>query len=252
MKTPRHEPPPSSGPWGLLLAMAGVGAGFVIVIGAGFHVSGQPAPPEITNSLPVAIGVLVAVVIVAAKRWRPGGPCATAWGIAPDWFDFHRPRLRRLRLAHAEERRRRLAGLAADPIKRKYVAWIEAGQSWSDAQIAYDLDRSQTAACIHLQPIERAMRGAGLYLRRLTGLDVEAQCCVDDAELVRRFALPASVRYAEPAAYDRSLEDPPRALVACSLCRSSIHLIHPAMARRQTAWFPAPAHGPASGASPRE
>jgi hypothetical protein len=85
------------------------------------------------------------------------------------------------------------------------------------------------------------MRDAGLYLRRLTGLDVEAQCCVDDAELARRFALPLSVRYAEPAAYDRSLEDPPRALIHCDLCRSTLHLIHPASARQQTAWFPTPA-----------
>lgn len=219
--------------------MAGVGAGFVIVIGAGFYLSGQPAPPEIANSLPVAIGVLLAVIIIAAKRWRPGWPRATDWGMAPDGFDFHRPRLRRQRLANEEARRKRLAELAADPIKRRYVKLIEAGQSWSDAQIAYDLDRHQTATCPHLQPIERALRDHGLYLRRWAGPDVEAQCCVDETGLARRFALPSSVRYAEPTAYDRSLEDPPAALIHCSLCRSSIHLIHPAMARRQTAWFPA-------------
>ncbi|MGH6942576.1 hypothetical protein [Hypericibacter sp.] len=122
---------------------------------------------------------------------------------------------------------------------------IEAGQSWSDAQIAYDLDRRQTATCPHLQPIERALRDQGLYLRRWAGPDVEAQCCVDEAGLARRFELAPSVRYAEPAAYDRSLEDPPAALIHCSLCRSSIHLIHPALARRQTAWFPAaPARSP--------
>lgn len=231
--------PPSRFPGGFLLAMAGVGAGFVIVIGAGFYLSGQPAPSAIANSLPVAVAVLVAVIVVAAKRWRPGRPRASDWGILPDGFDFHRPRLRRQRLANEEARRQRLAALAADPIKSRYVKLIEAGQSWSDVQIAYDLDRRQTATCPHLQPIERALRDHGLYLRRWAGPEVEAQGCVDEKELARRFALPPSVRYAEPAAYDRSLEDPPAALIHCSLCRSSIHLIHPAMARRQTAWFPA-------------
>lgn len=230
--------PPPRFPGGVLLAMAGVAAGFVVVIGTGFYLSGEPAPSAIANSLPVAIGVLVAVIIVAAKRWRPGRPRASDWGLLPDGFDFHRPRLRRQRLANEAARRERLAALAADPIKRRYVPLIEAGQSWSDAQIAYDLDRRQTATCAHLQPIERALRDHGLYLRRWAGPDTEAQCCVDAAGLARRFDLPPSVRYAEPTTYDRSLEDPPAALLHCSLCRSSIRLIHPAMSRRQTVWFP--------------
>jgi hypothetical protein len=165
---------PSRFPGGVLLAMAGVGAGFVIVIGAGFYLSGQPAPSAIANSLPVAVAVLAAVIVVAAKRWRPGRPRASDWGILPDGFDFHRPHLRRQRLANEEARRQRLAALAADPIKCRYVKLIEAGHSWSDAQIAYDLDRCQTATCPHLQPIERALRDHGLYLRRWAGPDVEA------------------------------------------------------------------------------
>ena len=89
------------------------------------------------------------------------------------------------------------------------------------------------------------MPDAGLYLRRLTGLNVEAQCCINDVALADRFALPASVRYAEPAPNGRAYEDPPVALIFCSECQSAIQAIHPAMGRRQTVWFPAPSekHG---------
>ncbi|MGH6942575.1 hypothetical protein [Hypericibacter sp.] len=83
--------PPSRFPGGVLLAMAGVGAGFVIMIGAGFYLSGQPAPSAIVNSLPVAIAVLVAVVIIAAKRWRPGRPRASDRGHPPRRIRFPSP-----------------------------------------------------------------------------------------------------------------------------------------------------------------
>src|SRR6267142_2724103 len=54
MTAPHQTPPPrgrgpSRGYLGVMVAMAGVGAGFVIVIGAGFYLSGRPAPPEIAN-----------------------------------------------------------------------------------------------------------------------------------------------------------------------------------------------------------
>lgn len=44
---------------GLVLAIAGVGAGFVVVIGAGFMISGDTAPVELMNLFYPALGVLL-------------------------------------------------------------------------------------------------------------------------------------------------------------------------------------------------
>lgn len=55
-----------------------------------------------------------------------------------------------------------------NPNKRKYVLLIERGQWWTDEQIAYQENQSATARCVHLQPVERAMRSAGIVPRRLT------------------------------------------------------------------------------------
>jgi hypothetical protein len=60
---------------GALLIVAGVGAGFVIVIGAGFKISGQPAPAEIAALFYPAIVafpiiVAVAIRVIAAQRAR--------------------------------------------------------------------------------------------------------------------------------------------------------------------------------------
>jgi hypothetical protein len=42
---------------GSLIAIAGVGAGFIVVIGAGFLISGDPAPVEIMSAFYPAVGV---------------------------------------------------------------------------------------------------------------------------------------------------------------------------------------------------
>lgn len=47
---------------GVIAAIAGVGAGFIVVIGAGFLISGDPAPQELMMLFYPAIGVLVAAV----------------------------------------------------------------------------------------------------------------------------------------------------------------------------------------------
>src|SRR5205823_1512260 len=52
---------PSGRYGGLLVAMAGVGAGFVVVIETGFLLSGQPAPAVISHSFYGAIAVLALV-----------------------------------------------------------------------------------------------------------------------------------------------------------------------------------------------
>jgi hypothetical protein len=78
----------------------------------------------------------------------------------------------------------------------------------SPAQIAYRNDRNATAACIHLQPIEHAMRIAGVDVRLLEQSQyqpiVMADCRINEAELQRVFTLPASVQYWERYQPERS------------------------------------------------
>jgi hypothetical protein len=116
--------------------------------------------------------------------------------------------------------------------------------------LAYAADVNKTAACVHLQPIERAMRLAGLDVRLLEispyAPVVEAHCRVNVVELQRVFALPASIYYQEGYQPERSLRDNPRADIICGDClrtdraHSDILVLHPDQCREDTPWFPAP------------
>jgi hypothetical protein len=159
------------------------------------------------------------------------------------WSGANRKRralARREREQREMERSRRLAELAAAPVRRKYAERIERGEWWwSDEQIAYDLDPNRVVTCPHLQQIERGMRSAGIAIRLQRDTTIQADCCVDPAKLAERFALALAVHYREPAAYDRGLEDPPAALIACDACQSVIDVVQRQRARTDTPWFPA-------------
>jgi hypothetical protein len=221
---------------GILLAMAGVGSAFIVAIGTGFRLTREPVPPVIDALYFAAIIVLVLVIMLAARAWarnpRPRLPVAR-------WFGADRRRLAESRRRSAEDRRRRLAELAAHPVRRKYVERVERGEYWSDEQIDYNEDPNRLATCVHLQPIEREMRRMGIQMRPVMGSKVDARCCVDPVALEQQFVLAPSVHYAEPPAYDRSLEDPPAALITCDVDRSVIDVVHRLRARLDTPWFPA-------------
>lgn len=222
---------------GLLVAMAGVAAGFVVVIGTGFKLSGDTMPREIGATYMPAFVVLVAALIGGVVYWR-GQPRGMARN-----FGAERQRLRQVQQDFRAERAARMAALAADPVKSKYVALIERGEAWSDAQIDYNEDLARLATCVHLQPIERAMRTAGIQVKLEIAPNVSAPCRVDAEALQRHFYLPESVRYAEPPSYDRSVEDPPMAVVLCESCKSLIRVVHPLEAQPQTPVFPVTAGG---------
>jgi hypothetical protein len=226
---------------GLLLVFAGVGAGFIVVLGAGFMLSGTRAPDEISLAFWPALGVLSFAIAHAIHHLatRPRGP-----GVS-DVFASYAPSLpwawareAKTRKFFAEQRRQRLARLAADPLRRKYVPRIERGESWSDEQIAYDLDPALTVTCPHLQQVEATMRSAGITVKRNAGAWIAADCVVDQSRLARHFTLAPSAIYREFELYDRSLEDPPRAQFWCSACNSTIDTVHPKVAPSGTRMFP--------------
>ena len=155
---------------------------------------------------------------------------------------------------YRERKRVRLAQLDADPAKRKYAALVERGEEWSDAQIAYHENPLLGATCAHLQPIELAMRAAGVVPKMLEYpwqkdskplLRVRADCCVDQAGLRRRHTLAPSVSYQEGYQPERHEHDNPWAQLACAQCDSLIELVHREWPREKTMWFPG---RPAAGA----
>ncbi|MDR3376062.1 MAG: hypothetical protein P4L98_20250 [Ancalomicrobiaceae bacterium] len=209
-----------------LLTMAGTGSGFVVVLDVGFQLH-QQVPPVIlshsffpaTATILLALGY-VAVRLMAAPTTRALPP------IAPIPPTKHQ-QLSLAQKAFADERRLRLGIMAADPERRQYAARIEAGEGWSDDRIAYHQDPGRTATCTHLQPIERAMRAAGLDLRLDRDLTVIAPCTINEARL-REFYQPGpTVHYGAIPDSGRSYEDPPSAALKCDACKSLIYVIHP-------------------------
>jgi hypothetical protein len=224
-------PPPASRPRstnsdssaaGLLGVMAVVAAGLFLALKLGFVLHSDPQPWPI-SSTPVTF---VAAVVFATGMVSAGFLAAHAGRRASE-----RRRLRddaeRTRSAAAVARSSRVANLAANPATAKYARLVERGENWSDEDIAYAEDAQAVATCEHLLPIERTMRAAGVAVRPLTRLQVNAKCRIDMAALQSQFDAGPPVRYAEFYAADRRENDNPTAFLICDAHRSIIHTLHP-------------------------
>jgi hypothetical protein len=220
-----------------LLAIAGgVASGFVVMIWTGFHLEGRPAPSPINDIFPVA-----AVVLVLAIGWLIWllATSVGEWVRQPRYHSKSRAELLAEREAWEREQRERLARMKADPALAPYAARIEAGEHWSDGQIAYDLDPAATATCAHLTPVERAMRAAGVVVRPQTGETVYATCTIDETELRRRFGLAPPAWYGELRQVDeRGFEDRPAMVIGCHQHGTTIFVVEPAYAAPGTPQFP--------------
>jgi len=253
--------------------MASIAVAFAIVLPLGYHIQrGHYGIPD--SVLGFVGGLIVAVIAVgilfATRRiWRPSpnpGHEDQIWRLS-DYSAHTGGRIRRRKgeesgqADYNERQRLRIAELAADPAKRKYALWMERGGGyWSDDQIAYNENPNLTATCVHLQPIEHAMRAAGIMTRLLTGTwdqnfaplpKVRAHCRINEPELKHCFTLPASVRYEEKYEPERYETDNPWAQLSCVACQSAIKLVHPEWPNALTKWFPsAPVRYSRSGARP--
>jgi hypothetical protein len=178
---------------------------------------------------------------VAAVQY--GGRARTAARIRRDAND--------LNAAYREARRLRVAELAADPARARYAPLVERGEEWTEDDIVYDENQESVLTCVHLQSVERAMRRAGIRLRRAARGEVLAKCRVDAVALQHSFAILAPpVRYAEFFQPERHEHDNPAAHLICDEHLSMIHLVHPEEAYAENAAVfpetrPAPP-GPAS------
>jgi hypothetical protein len=230
------SPPPRI--LGLLVAASAVGCAFIVVLGAGFRLHQQIPPEPLESGFYPALVVLAAIVAFVVVK-RPFAAPPRPQTLDPITLHRLRTKMRAEQGAWELERRRRITELATDPARRKYAEQIEAGQSWNDAQIAYDIDAGATATCRHLKPIEAAMRQCGVEMKLQTDTRVSAECRIDEPALKARFQPARSVHYAEAYMGGRAAEDDPVAFLRCEACESIIATIHPDVLRSGGSVFPA-------------
>jgi hypothetical protein len=194
----------------LLEVMSAVAVAFAVVLVLGFYIhSKTDAIPD--NVFGVIAGISIGAIACAIVYW-PRGP------------------------------RRKTGKVSVAAVMRTPLPSPEAR--------AYESDPNATASCPHLQPIEHAMRMAGIDVK-WKGISpyhpiVEAACRINEPELRKRFALPASVYYKEGYQPERSEWDNPRGDIFCGEClqtdraRCDIQVLHPSECTPGTPWFPSP------------
>jgi hypothetical protein len=225
---------------GLVAIIVAVGSGFVVMLGTGSRITGQPDPEWIP--LPffiVAIALLIGAVSLGVKLFL-AQPRTSITSYLVWTSPFSIPKIRRIKREMAEERRQFLARLRANPRTKKYADAIERGEFWDEAQVDYDVNPQRLATCVHIQPIERAMRLGGIPMKYINNMDVRATCVIDPVALRQRFTLPESVFHTEPIIDQRSAFDPPSSWILCNVCRSIIDAVHHMDATPQTPVFPKP------------
>ena len=209
---------PFAGKSALLLTIAGVGAGFVVVIRAGFWIHDQRPPAELSEGLVLGAALLLTYLIVAFVVGRVYG--ATG---AP----------RRLPLAASAN-----TPLAA-PAKVLYTTRNPSPLPRSQWPPPRAVDPAELATCEHLRPVEQAMRGAGIAMRTSRVGYVSADCRISQPEFLAEFGDDLAALYGEHHEIDRSVHDPKTALFHCWTCRASLVVVHPEEAAAGTPWFPA-------------
>ena len=210
----RHNP--FKGKGALLLVIAGVGAGFIVVIRVGFLIHGQQAPRELSDGLFAGAVALLVYLMVAGvgqlltRRSRvqpavlPQQVAAPSAPVPRIQFDTVNP----------------------SPLPRPLPP-----RPWVDPRVL--------ASCAHLKPVELAMRAEGIPVRVSRQLYVSADCRISQPQLLEEFGADIAARYDERHEIDRSYLDPKTAFFYCQSCQSTLMVVHPEEAREQTPWFPA-------------
>ena len=181
-----REPPP--GQLNVLLTMAMVGSGMLSGLLGLFRYHGDVPPMGLDGLLYPSAALFALALVLFLVRVVPG------WSYGRgEWRQWVGPN--RVNPSHAAAQRERIARLAADPATAAYARRIEAGEAWSDAQIAYDRDPTQLASCTHLQPIEADLRRGGYRMRLGNNAYVEAGCFIDPAAIQRQYRLAPPAEY---------------------------------------------------------
>lgn len=208
--------------WGVLLAMAVTGSAMVLGLALLFKLNATP-PPDPLGALILPCALLLPIVLPLLLR-------QIDWGGDFRLFNPARRRLeRKWRKDNAERQKQeqaRRTRLFADPATRRYAEAMERGEYWSDKAIAYDRDPSMLATDPVLQPIEAAMRHAGITMRHDYENVVSARCVIDADALYAQFPPGEDYRFTDQYQFDRGY-DPDEALIVATNGRGYIHVVHP-------------------------
>lgn len=162
----------------------------------------------------------------------------------PEWLDriyeFVLPEIRdrEIQARVWAEKRARMREMAKDPMRAPYIERLKRGEHWSDEQIEFNERGAPGSVCTHLFPIEQLMRAQKIDLRWQYGQRISADCLVDPEKLGIPRAPAEGVVYVEAHTPDRSMLDPRSAWIGCTLCDSTIGVVHADSATPSTPWFP--------------
>lgn len=121
--------------------------------------------------------------------------------------------------AEIERRLARKAAIEAVPHRRPFAALVFEWSVPSDEQIDYLADPTALATCAHLQPVERALRAAGVPVRLVRAGVVAADRQLQ-ADVVARFGLPAGIVLRDEIVDLR--DDLREQRLVCAGCRSEL------------------------------
>jgi hypothetical protein len=139
----------------------------------------------------------------------------------PRWAPFH-PLIRRWRLSNEAwllEQEQRHQALLADPRRAHHAPKALEGARWSDAQLDYFDDPQARVTCLHLQPVEGALRAAGLpcWPQGARQLGTVANLHADALRAALR--LGPEVQWRDEEEHPHA---PPRSFLHCTACTSAI------------------------------
>lgn len=121
--------------------------------------------------------------------------------------------------AEIERRLARKRALEAVPHRAPFAASVFEFHPLSDAQIDYLADPQALATCVHLHPVERALRVDRVPVQLVRDLAVRTDLRLVD-DVAARFRLPASVVLRQEVIDPR--DDCLEQWLFCSACRSSV------------------------------
>jgi hypothetical protein len=108
--------------------------------------------------------------------------------------------------------------LLADPRRRAFAARALEGEFPTDAQIDFLLDDAAVATCVHLEPVERALREARAPMTPGAPGVLWTDRALDGPRLIAQLGL-AGVRWEVPPSHPR---DPEPGRLVCDACGSRI------------------------------
>lgn len=203
---------------GVLLVMGVTGPAFVLVLSVLFHLNDDPMPAELAM-LVVPAGLVFAICLplllqridLSGTALQPG-----LWAREREWRRKDRER--------QEQECQRIERLGRDPATAEFAVALRRGEYWSDEAIAYARDPSLLVTDAAIRPIERAMRDAGIPLRRGLGATLTAHCRIDPQRLYAQFPPDGRYCYTDDFHFDRPC-DPAETVVISTAGTSYIHIV---------------------------